>query len=156
SGNVSSALTIQRDPDNPLTVPEQTFEGVTMDDDGRLYVVSEQGGGDANHPQLWVYAPSTEPNHAPTGIHLQNAVTTLPENTSTGTRLKVADVQIDDDGIGTNNLSVTGPDASAFEVDSTGLYIKAGTVLDFETKSSYSVNVNVDDPNVGTTPDAST
>ena len=29
-----------------------------MDRDGYLYVVNENGGGDAEHPQLWVYAPS--------------------------------------------------------------------------------------------------
>ena len=29
-----------------------------MDSDGNLYVVNENGGGDVNHPQLWVYAPS--------------------------------------------------------------------------------------------------
>ena len=34
-------------------------------------------------------------------------------------------------------------------------YIKAGTVLDFETKTSYSVTINVDDLSVGGTPDAS-
>ena len=27
-----------------------------MDDDGFLYIVSENGGGDFDHPQLWVYA----------------------------------------------------------------------------------------------------
>ena len=36
------------------------------------------------------------------------------------------------------------------------MYIKAGTVLDFETKTTYAVNVNVDDPTLGNTPDAST
>ena len=46
-------------------------EGVTMDRDGNLYVVNENGGGDTNHPQLWVYAPSTVPNQAPTGVALQ-------------------------------------------------------------------------------------
>ena len=29
-----------------------------MDDDGRIYMVSESGGGDGDHPQLWVYAPT--------------------------------------------------------------------------------------------------
>jgi uncharacterized protein YjiK len=62
SGNVSSSLTIVSDPGNPLSVPEQTDEGVTMDNAGDLYVVNENGGGDSNHPQLWVYEPSTEPN----------------------------------------------------------------------------------------------
>ena len=40
-------------------------------------------------------------------------------------------------------------------MDDTGLYIKAGTVLDFETRSSYAVTVEVDDPTVGAAPDAS-
>ena len=33
-----------------------------------------------------------------------------------------------------------------FEVDLNGLYIKAGTILDYETRTSYSVTVEVDDP----------
>jgi hypothetical protein len=117
-----------------------------MDNDRRLYIVSEEGGGDVDHPQLWVFAPSTQPNQAPTAVTLTNVVATLPENTSTATRLKVADVVVADDGIGTNVLTVTGPDAAFFEVDSTGLYIKAGTVLDYETRSTYTVGVAVDDP----------
>jgi len=155
-GNIYSSLTIVSNPGNPLSVVDQGHEGLTMDKDGYLYVVSENGGGDINHPQLWVYAPSSVPNQAPTAVVLNNQVTAIAENTSTTTRLKVADITITDDGLGTNNLSLTGTDANFFEVDSTGLYIKAGTVLDFETKTSYSVTVNVDDPTVGSTPDATT
>ena len=29
-----------------------------MDGDGVLYVVNENGGGNIDHPELWVYAPS--------------------------------------------------------------------------------------------------
>ncbi len=154
AGAVSSALTIVSDPGNPLSVADQSHEGVAMDDDGRLYVASEGGGGDADHPQLWVYAPSTAPNRAPTAVALTDQVQSVAENTSTATRLKVADVAIADDGLGTNNLTLSGPDAGFFEVDASGLYIKAGTVLDYETKRSYSVTVAVDDPSVGSTPDA--
>lgn len=107
-----------------------------------------------DHPQLWVYAPSSVPNQAPSAVVLNNQVNAVAENTSTATRIKVADVAVIDDGLGTNNLTVTGPDAGAFEVDSIGLYIKAGTILDFETKAGYSVTVSVDDPNVGAAPDA--
>ena len=46
------------------------------------------------------------------------------------------------------------PTPPSFEVDATGLYLKAGTVLDHATKASYSVAVAVDDPAVGATPDA--
>jgi uncharacterized protein YjiK len=38
------------DADNPLPIPAQTDEGVTMDEDGNLYVVNESGGGDSSHP----------------------------------------------------------------------------------------------------------
>ena len=155
SGTIHSTLNIQSDAGNPLSVGSQQHEGLTMDNDGYLYVVSENGGGDFDHPQLWVYAPSATPNQAPTALTLNNPTAAILENTSTAVRVKVADVAITDDGLGTNNLTLTGADASFFEVDNTGLYIKAGTSLDFETKNSYSVTVNVDDASVGSTPDAS-
>jgi uncharacterized protein YjiK len=154
AGHVSSALTIVSDPGNPLSVPDQTDEGVTMDNDGRLYVVNEEGGGDVAHPQLWVYAPSSTPNQPPTAVALTHQVISVADNTSTASRLKVADVAVTDDGVGTDNLTVTGPDAGFFEVDAGGLYLKAGTVLNHATKPSYSVAVAVDDPSVGVTPDA--
>src|SRR5262249_14945588 len=94
-------------------------------------------------------------NQAPTGLVLNNQITSIAENTSTASRIKVADVALVDDGLGTNNFTVTGADAGSFEVDNLGLYLKAGTVLDFETKTSYSVTVAVDDPTVGGSPDAS-
>ena len=131
------------DPDNPLSVQDQTDEGVTMDDDGTLYVVNEDGGGDADHPQLWVYAPSTAADQPPTAVTLSHEVTSIPDTTSTASRVKVADVSVTDDGIGVNNLSVTGPDAAAFEVDSSGLYVKAGTILSDRT---YTVSVGIAPP----------
>jgi uncharacterized protein YjiK len=156
AGNVYGSLTIVSSPGNPLSVADQQHEGLTMDSAGNLYVVSENGGGDFDHPQLWVYAPSSAANLAPSAVALTNQVTSIAENTNTAARIKVADIAITDDGLGTNNLSVSGADAAFFEVDSSGLYIKAGTKLDFETRTSYSVVVNVDDPAVGNAPDAST
>jgi uncharacterized protein YjiK len=154
SGAIASTLTIT-DLGNPQPVADQGHEGIAMDGNGVLYIVSENGGGDVNHPQLWVYAPSLVPNQPPTDLTLTNQVATLPENSNTAARIRVANVSVTDDGLGTNVLGVTGADASAFEVDASGLYIKAGTVLDFETKSTYNVTVTVDDASVGTTPDAS-
>lgn len=154
AGAVMSSLTIKKDPDNPLSVPAQTFEGVAMDNDGKLYITTEQGGGNAQSPQMWVYEPSTEPNTAPTAVTLPNPVTTLPENANTTQRVKLADIDYTDDGIGNNDLGVTGADAASFEVDENGLYLKAGTALDAVSKSSYSVAVTVDDAAVGSTPDA--
>jgi hypothetical protein len=95
-------------------------------------------------------------NLAPTAITLQNVTSAIDENTSTVARIKVANVAVSDDGKGFNALGLTGADAAKFEVDATGLYLKAGTILDFETKTSYAVTVTVNDPTVGGTPDAST
>ncbi|MFT4049630.1 MAG: lamin tail domain-containing protein [Solirubrobacterales bacterium] len=154
TGVVDSTLTLRTDPSDVISVPAMTCEGSTMDNDGNLYVVCEAAGGDAQSPQLWVYQPSSTPNTAPTGVSLTNSVASIPENTNTTTRIKLADVNITDDGIGNNNLAVTGADASAFEVDDNGLYLKAGTALNAASKSSYSVAVTVDDPALGSTPDA--
>ncbi len=97
----------------------------------------------------------TDVNEVPTAIVLQNTTTSLQENTSTVTATKVADIVVTDDALGTNTFSLSGADASSFEIVNGGLYVKAGTVLNFESKSSYSVTVNVDDTTVGSTPDAS-
>jgi VCBS repeat-containing protein len=95
-------------------------------------------------------------NESPTAITLAQPITSLAENTSTTTRLKVSDIQVTDDALGTNSLSLSGADAGFFEIFNGSLYLKSGTVLDYETKNSYAVTVAVDDTTVGNTPDAST
>jgi uncharacterized protein YjiK len=154
SGNVESSLTIE-DPNSPISVADETHEGVTMDRDGNLYTVSEDGGGDENHPQLWVYSPTNAPDQPPTAVELQHQVTSVPADIDTTSPVRVADVAVVDDGTGTNDLSVSGPDAADFQVDSSGLYIKAGTAFNAAVQSTYNVTVNVDDPAVGASPDAS-
>nr|MDZ8062739.1 SdiA-regulated domain-containing protein [Nostoc sp. EkiNYC01] len=158
TGNISSSLTIVSDPGNPLSVVDQGNEGITVDKDGLIYVVNEGGGGDIDHPQLWVYAPSsyTYANQAPVAVSLANTITSLSENTSITTPFKVANIIVSDDALGTNTLSLTGADANSFEITGNALFVKAGTTLDFETKSSYNVSVNVNDTTVGNNPDATT
>jgi uncharacterized protein YjiK len=156
SGNVKHRLNIVADPGDTISVPDMTHEGVTMDRNGILYTVCEDGGGDANHPQLWVYAPSTAPNQAPTAVTLTGAVTSIPENTDIAAPVHLADIKVTDDGIGDNNLSVSGADAASFQIIGSALFLRSGTVLNATTKPSYSVTVNVDDTTVGGTPDAST
>lgn len=154
SGVILSTLNIASDPGNPLSAADQQHEGVTMDRAGFIYVVNENGGGSIQFPQLWVYAPSSEPNQAPTAITLNYAVTALEENISTASPIKLADIVVVDDGLGTNALSLSGADASAFQITGTSLFLRAGVVLDFETKASYAVTIAVDDTTVGGTPDA--
>ena len=87
-------------------------------------------------------------NDAPTGVVLVNEVASLPQDTDTSSAIKVADVVITDDGVGTNTISLTGTDATSFTVVGTELYLAAGTVLDYETQTSYSVTVSVEDSSV--------
>lgn len=154
NGNIASTLTIVADPGDTLSAAAQQHEGLTMDNNGFIYIVNENGGGSIDHPQLWVYAPSGAANAAPTAVALTNAVNSVLENTSTATPIKVADIVVTDDGLGANNLTLAGADASSFQIGGQGLYIKAGVVLDFETKNTYHVTVNVDDTSIGATPDA--
>jgi hypothetical protein len=62
----------------------------------------------------------------------------------------MADIAIQDDALGTNALSLTGSDASYFEIVGNALYLKSGVALDYETKASYAVSVNVSDASLGT------
>lgn len=97
----------------------------------------------------------TNINDAPTSLSFANTTTDLAENVAKLNRVKVADIVIGDDGLGVNQLSLTGADASIFEIVNGGLFVKAGTDLNFEAKSNYVVTVNVDDTSLGNTPDAS-
>ncbi|MCZ4274179.1 DUF4214 domain-containing protein [Maritalea porphyrae] len=114
----------------------------SIDDDIVDESGSDNGGG-----------TSTPTNDAPTAVALSNVVS-LAEDANTASRVKVADIVVTDDGLGTNVFALTGADAAKFEIDGVELYLKAGTALDFETDPSFSVGVSVDDVSVGATPDA--
>jgi hypothetical protein len=156
SGNILSTLTITADPGNPLTITNHGFEGVTVDNDDLLYLTSESGGGDGDHPQMWVYAPSnyTFSNAAPVAVSVANGVTTLLENVDTNSRIKLGNIIVSDDSLGTNTLSVS--DTTNFEIVGNELFLKAGTVLNFATQPSYTVTIAVEDATLGNNPDATT
>jgi len=81
----------------------------------------------------------------PPQVALTNVATQLPENTSTASSIKIADIVLTDDAIGTNQLSLTGADAAQFQIVGTELHLAAGTQLDFETAPVLNVTVQVDD-----------
>jgi hypothetical protein len=92
-------------------------------------------------------------NAAPTALALANSVTSVPENRNTSSRVKLADIVITDDGLGRNSAALSGTDASSFEVIGTGLFLKAGTSLNFEAKTSFAVTLTVSDATLsGSTP----
>ncbi|MEH2409315.1 transporter substrate-binding domain-containing protein [Nostoc sp.] len=79
-------------------------------------------------------------------VKLKNIVTSLAENTVISKGFKVADIVIDKDGLGKENLSLKGADIDLFEIRGKELFIKPGSVLDFETNPQLDVIVEVDDP----------
>jgi YVTN family beta-propeller protein len=122
--------------------------------DPHSYQVQISAFDDVNTTAGIVTVNLTDVNEAPTAVGLADAMASLSENTSTASHIKVADITVTDDALGTNALALTGTDATFFEIVGAELFLKAGTVLDFESKASYAVAVTTDDPTEGATPDA--
>jgi VCBS repeat-containing protein len=92
----------------------------------------------------------TDVNEAPTAVVLNNQLTARDENSPSAAAVKVADIAITDDALGTETITLTGADAAFFEVVGSELRLRAGTALNFEAKSAYNVTVNVADNSLGT------
>ena len=113
-----------------------------MDQNGTLYIVGEDGGGRPGAPAALGLRTADDRRHAADRRDASATRRTRCRNRPPGARVKLATVTVaDPDGFGENNLSVTGPDASHFEVDHNGLYLKAGTVLKASTQAEYEVSV---------------
>jgi uncharacterized delta-60 repeat protein/CSLREA domain-containing protein len=94
-------------------------------------------------------------NQPPTAVTLTPTSVSLAENASTLSATVLSTISVTDDGQGANVLSLSGADASSFEIVGNSLRLKAGVVLNFELKPLYSVTVDVDDASAGGAPDAS-
>lgn len=99
----------------------------------------------------------TKVNDAPTGVTLTPLTTApLPENASANAAVRVANIAVVDPDAATSNntLSLTGANAALFEVadgstpGSKVLQLKRGAAI--ADGSTYTVDVNVDDPTIGT------
>ncbi|MFN8709852.1 MAG: beta strand repeat-containing protein, partial [Planctomyces sp.] len=152
SSDGTLSYTLNHEYTNALTAGDNVVAtiSVILDDQGG----NEFGIGSATASDSFTITISGI-NDAPSAVTVTPILTTLEENSSTASSIPVATLAIVDIDGGTNNLLLTGPDAVFFEIVNDELHLKAGTVLDFETQSSYSVTVEVDDASVGVTPDAS-
>jgi ELWxxDGT repeat protein len=117
--------------------------------------VDDEGLGSSPDGSVDYTLSVTNVNEAPTAVILSDVTSTLSEHASTTSAIVVATIDVTDDALGTETLSLSGPDAAFFQIVGNQLRLKAGTVLDFETKSTYSVTINVNDAAVGGSPDAS-
>jgi predicted extracellular nuclease len=111
----------------------------------------------SDHDPLLVDLTLLSSNRAPTAVNLMNSTSLLAENTPTTNPIRVADVVISDDAYGSNQLSLGGADAAAFELIGQSLYLRRGVVLDRESRAGFSVSVLATDPSLpGSTPVATT
>ena len=116
-----------------------------VDDATRASAVDDTSDGSA--PVSLATTDAVE--NQPADLVLENEVTSLPEDTDTTNSVKVADIVIIDDGVGNNSLYLTGFDPQSFSIIGDALYLKAGTVVDYETKPWFDVTIRMDDPTVG-------
>ena len=124
------------------------FEGVNT---FNLTAEVTDGNSSASAP---VTINLTNVNEAPTSVTLAPSSTSIAESASTSSAITLSTISVADDALGTNALSLTGADAASFEIVGTNLRLRAGVTLDFETKQTFNVTVNVDDAAVGSSPDA--
>jgi len=128
------------------------FESPTDDGGDNVYDVTVQVSDGLLTDSQDIAVTVTDVNEAPS-VALSNMTTTLAEDAVTSPAIKVADITISDDALGTNVLSLSGADAALFEIVGGELRLKAGTLLDFETNPTLNVTVEVDDSSIGGTPD---
>ena len=117
--------------------------------DSFTYEVSDALG---NTDTATVTITITPVNDAPT-VSLSSVVTNLNEDSDTSSAIVVATITITDDALGTETLTLSGADATLFEIVGSDLRLIAGAALDFETNPVLDVTVNVDDAAIPGAPD---
>ena len=93
----------------------------------------------------------TDINEPPT-VSLANTIKSIREDTNTSGGIKVADIVIIDDALGTNKLILSGADAALFEIVGPELWLIPGVTLDFASKPKLNVTVEVGDSSLGDGP----
>ena len=151
-GNTSNAFSI-----NPatgqLTVAISTALDYEITSNFGLTIQAADDGTPALSKTATITVNLINVNEGPT-VALATTTGSLAENTDTSIRIRVADIVVTDDALGTNELSLSGADAAMFEIDGAVLYLKAGVALSYPTNPQLNVTVAVDDPAVGATPDS--
>ena len=94
----------------------------------------------------------TDVNEPPT-VSLAHTIKSIREDTNTSGGIKVADIAINDDALGTNNLMLSGDDATLFEIVGPELWLIPGVTLDFASNPTLNVTVKIEDTSLGDGPD---
>lgn len=125
-------------------------------DNGFVLTVQAMDGvgsvGDATNVSLQV----NDVNDVAPSVFLGSRAGAIREDFDSTERVKMADIVIVDDSVGTNVFSLSGDDADLFEIIGSILYLKAGAELDYESgNTTLDVTVEVNDASLGGDPDSS-
>ncbi|MCH8997375.1 MAG: FecR domain-containing protein, partial [Proteobacteria bacterium] len=138
---------------DPFVDPSEPDDVSAGGDAGADPIIVESEPEPSPPPPIAVEEIAPTPSNSAPTVALANTTASLAENTNTASAVKVADIVVTDDALGTNVLSLAGADAGLFEIVGLELFLRAGAVLDFETNPSLDVTVQVDDAGVGGFPD---
>lgn len=108
------------------------------------YVVSD---GELSSTPKTVTLQFAAVNDGPSAVSIANAVAVAPE----GGMIKVGDIVVSDDGLGSNQLALTGVDAARFTLIGTELFFNGADYEALPTQHSFAVTIIASDP---TSPDA--
>ena len=145
-GSTGSSFT-QADLEEELVQYDHTAPRAT--DDSLSFFVEDAGGKSTSTATFSITVDSV--NDAPT-VSLDPPDTSIAENNSPPT--EVATVSVADDGLGTNELSLGGPDAGLFALtDARELVLTESA--DAEATRRYAVTVAVNDPDIAPAPNDS-
>ena len=90
----------------------------------------------------------TDVNEEPTALTLTNKIESLPEDRSTATPTRVADIVITDDALGAETKSLSGADNASFQIIGNSLYLRAGISLEAASKPTFNVTVQAVDTSI--------
>ena len=128
------------DLDKLVFVPVEDFDGSAT---ASFKVVDQDGEESENAYTLTLSHATNLPPHFADAGPLSREV---PENSATGTKVGDPVTATDPDRGDTLTYTLSGADASSFTIDGNGqIKVGQGTSLDYETKTSYTVAVNVSD-----------
>ncbi len=91
----------------------------------------------------------------PASLSYTALISSIPEHQTLTSPLRVGTVNVTDDGIGTNMITLAGPDAALFGLDANNnLSLKSGLSIDFSVQTQFKVTVLLDDPAIAGSPDS--
>ena len=146
--------------DNTLTATQALIsEGIAAIDDFDVLVTQTAGSGTGTGTAMIDItvngaAEAIDPVDAlATAITLTGTVTTLAENAVDLARVKVADIDITDDGGSPGTLELAGANRTLFQIDDGVLYLRRGADINHETAPSLVVSVRLMESTSVSSPD---